>query len=75
LTDVRHVGELLHELATREVLDLPSLLTWLRQQIAETRRDAPEDRARRLDSDAKAAGFWAHPIPQNICLSTTLVLA
>jgi exodeoxyribonuclease V beta subunit len=54
LTDVRHVGELLHDLASRDGLQLPALLTWLRAQIAETRRDAPEDRARRLDSDAKA---------------------
>ncbi len=54
LTDVRHIGELLHDLASRERHELPALLTWLRGQIAETRRDAPDERARRLDSDARA---------------------
>ena len=54
LTDVRHVGEVLHDVATREDLQLPALLTWLRSQVAETKRDAPDDRARRLDSDVKA---------------------
>ena len=53
-TDLRHLAQLLHELVAREGLALPGLLTWLRAQIAETRREAPEDRARRLDSDAMA---------------------
>ncbi|MDX6324344.1 MAG: exodeoxyribonuclease beta subunit [Nocardioidaceae bacterium] len=54
LTDVRHVGEVLHDVASREGLQLPALLAWLRTQIAETRRETPDDRSRRLDSDARA---------------------
>ncbi len=54
LTDVRHLGEVLHDVASRERLGLPALLGWLRAQVAEVRRDAPDDRARRLDSDARA---------------------
>ncbi|HET6560321.1 MAG TPA: UvrD-helicase domain-containing protein [Marmoricola sp.] len=54
LTDVRHLGEVLHDVASRERLGLPALLAWLRTQMAEVRRDAPDDRARRLDSDARA---------------------
>ena len=54
LTDVRHLGEVLHDVASRERLGLPALLAWLRTQMAEVRRETPDDRARRLDSDARA---------------------
>ena len=53
-TDLRHLAQILHDVAIRERLGLPGLLTWVRAQIAETRRDTPDDRARRLDSDAMA---------------------
>ncbi len=54
LTDVRHLGEVLHDVASRDRLQLPALLAWLRAQMAETRRTAPDDRSRRLDSDRRA---------------------
>jgi exodeoxyribonuclease V beta subunit len=54
LTDLRHVGQALHEAAVTERLGLVSLLGWLRDQIAEDRREGPSARTRRLDSDAAA---------------------
>ena len=55
LTDLRHVGQLLHAQATSEQLGVTALTGWLRQRIADAGddRDA-EDRARRLESDAEA---------------------
>ena len=53
-TDLRHLAQILHDVSVREQLGLPGLLSWVRAQIAETRRDTPDDRARRLDSDAMA---------------------
>jgi exodeoxyribonuclease V beta subunit len=52
LTDLAHLGQVLHETAHRERLGPPALLDWLRDQTSE-RRGAGE-RNRRLDSDAKA---------------------
>ena len=37
LTDLRHIGEALHEVALTERLGLVSLLAWLREQVAEGR--------------------------------------
>ena len=55
LTDVRHVGQLLHSQATSEQLGTTALTAWLRQRIAGTKSDRDaEDRARRLESDAEA---------------------
>ncbi|HET7357261.1 MAG TPA: UvrD-helicase domain-containing protein [Nocardioidaceae bacterium] len=54
LTDIRHVGQALHEAAVTERLGLVALLTWLRGQIAEDRGDVADERTRRLDSDAAA---------------------
>ena len=54
MTDLRHVAESLHDVATREHLGLPALLTWMRQRVEETRKDGAEERTRRLDSDAAA---------------------
>jgi exodeoxyribonuclease V beta subunit len=51
LTDVRHLGQLLHETAVRERLGLTALLGWFRE---ERRRTAANERPRRLDSDAAA---------------------
>jgi exodeoxyribonuclease V beta subunit len=51
LTDLRHVGELLHA----EQLGTTALAGWLRRRIAEAGWDtADEDRSRRLESDADA---------------------
>ncbi|MFC6285497.1 UvrD-helicase domain-containing protein [Nocardioides sp. GCM10027113] len=54
LTDLRHIGEALHEVALTEHLGLVSLLTWLREQVAEGRAGRGVERTRRLDSDAAA---------------------
>jgi exodeoxyribonuclease V beta subunit len=55
LTDLRHVGQLLHAAATTEQLGTTALVAWLRRRIAEADQDtADEDRSRRLESDAQA---------------------
>ncbi len=54
LTDLRHVAEALHEVALREQLTLPGLLTWLREQVAQAAVDQDQERSRRLDTDAAA---------------------
>jgi exodeoxyribonuclease V beta subunit len=55
LTDLRHVGELLHAGSAGERPGPVALATWLRQRIAEATADAePDERTRRLDSDAAA---------------------
>jgi len=51
LTDVRHLGQLLHDAALRERLGLTALLGWFGE---ERRRTSAGDRPRRLDSDAAA---------------------
>jgi exodeoxyribonuclease V beta subunit len=54
LTDLRHIGEALHEVTLKERHGLVSLLTWLREQVAEGRAGRGTERTRRLDSDAAA---------------------
>jgi exodeoxyribonuclease V beta subunit len=55
LTDLRHVGQLLHAAAMDEGLGSTALGAWLRRRIAEADDDANnEDRSRRLESDAEA---------------------
>jgi len=55
LTDLRHVGQLLHTAATGEGLGTTALTAWLRQRIAEAEEDTTsEERTRRLESDAEA---------------------
>ncbi|MGZ4455331.1 MAG: UvrD-helicase domain-containing protein [Nocardioides sp.] len=54
LTDLRHIGEALHEVALTEHLGLVSMLAWLRGQVAEGRAGRGAERTRRLDSDAAA---------------------
>ena len=54
LTDLRHIGEALHEVALTERLGLVALLAWLRLQVAEGRGGRGTERTRRLDSDAAA---------------------
>jgi exodeoxyribonuclease V beta subunit len=54
LTDLRHIGEALHEVTLTERHGLVSLLTWLRGQVAEGRAGRGVERTRRLDSDAAA---------------------
>ncbi|HEV7535403.1 MAG TPA: UvrD-helicase domain-containing protein, partial [Acidimicrobiia bacterium] len=53
LTDLRHVGQLLHTAATTDGLGVTALTAWLRQRIAEAEEDTnSEERSRRLESDA-----------------------
>jgi exodeoxyribonuclease V beta subunit len=55
LTDLRHVGQLLHGIATAEQLGVTALTSWLRERIAEVgEEDQAEERSRRLESDAEA---------------------
>ncbi|HWB71632.1 MAG TPA: UvrD-helicase domain-containing protein, partial [Egibacteraceae bacterium] len=55
LTDLRHVGQLLHAQATAERLGVTALAAWLRRRIAESDEDTrSEERSRRLESDAEA---------------------
>jgi exodeoxyribonuclease V beta subunit len=55
LTDLRHVGQLLHAAATAEQMGAAALTSWLRRQIAASDEDtSDEDRSRRLESDAEA---------------------
>jgi exodeoxyribonuclease V beta subunit len=55
LTDLRHVGQLLHAAASEEQLGVAALTAWLRRRIAEARDDTGnEERSRRLESDAEA---------------------
>ncbi|GAA4710714.1 DNA helicase/exodeoxyribonuclease V, beta subunit (EC 3.1.11.5) [Promicromonospora umidemergens] len=51
LTDVRHLGQLLHDLSVTESLGLTALVAWFRD---ERRRTGTTERPRRLDSDAAA---------------------
>src|SRR5207249_4057048 len=55
LTDLRHVGQLLHAAASAEQLGITALTAWLRRRITEASDDtSDEERSRRLESDAEA---------------------
>jgi exodeoxyribonuclease V beta subunit len=55
LTDLRHVGQLLHRAASAEQLGPTALATWLRTRITEAMAGiGDEERSRRLESDAEA---------------------
>jgi len=55
LTDLRHVGQLLHAAAVTDQMGTTALTAWLRRRIAETGEDTGnEERSRRLESDAEA---------------------
>ncbi len=54
LTDLRHVGQSLHQSATRDRLGLVALLSLLREQMADDKVEVANERTRRLDSDAAA---------------------
>ncbi len=55
LTDLRHVGQLLHGEATTEQMGLAAMAAWLRRRIAEAEQETGnEERSRRLESDAEA---------------------
>ncbi|GAA1719177.1 exodeoxyribonuclease V subunit beta [Isoptericola hypogeus] len=54
LTDLRHVGEVLHVAAVTEGLGAAALTAWLRRRIREAAQDYDEERSRRLETDAAA---------------------
>jgi exodeoxyribonuclease V beta subunit len=54
LTDLRHVGQLLHSAASAERLGTAALAVWLRQRIDAAEAEGDEERSRRLESDAEA---------------------
>jgi exodeoxyribonuclease V beta subunit len=55
LTDLRHIGELLHAAAMEQGLGVTALTTWLRHRIKLAREEmGDEERSRRLESDAAA---------------------
>jgi exodeoxyribonuclease V beta subunit len=55
LTDLRHIGQLLHAAASAEQLGTTALTAWLRARITEVGVETiDEERSRRLESDAEA---------------------
>ena len=55
LTDLRHVGQLLHAAAMSEQLGIAALSGWLRQRIADVAEELTSDeRSRRLETDDEA---------------------
>ncbi|RBY94459.1 hypothetical protein DQ244_03870 [Blastococcus sp. TBT05-19] len=54
LTDLRHIGQVLHAAVQRESLGLTALVEWLRRRIAQASVEGADERSRRLESDAAA---------------------
>ncbi|HSV38992.1 MAG TPA: UvrD-helicase domain-containing protein [Nocardioidaceae bacterium] len=54
LTDLRHVGQLLHLEVVKHGLGVAALVGWLRERISDAGDDLDRERSRRLESDAKA---------------------
>ncbi|MCE0487933.1 UvrD-helicase domain-containing protein [Ornithinimicrobium sediminis] len=54
LTDLRHVGQLLHDAGTQGPMGLVALTEWLRAQMDDDTPGGASARTRRLDSDASA---------------------
>jgi len=55
LTDLRHIAQLLHDVATAEQLGVTALTAWLRERVDEVKEEGGTDeRSRRLESDAEA---------------------
>ncbi|MCZ2813163.1 UvrD-helicase domain-containing protein [Modestobacter sp. VKM Ac-2979] len=54
LTDLQHIGQVLHAAAQRESLGLTALVEWLRRRIAQSSVEGADERSRRLESDAAA---------------------
>jgi exodeoxyribonuclease V beta subunit len=55
LTDLRHVGQLLHAAAQTEQMGTAALVTWLGARIAAAEQEtSDEERSRRLESDDEA---------------------
>ena len=54
LTDLRHIGEAMHQVTVSERFGVVGLLGWLRTQVADDKIEVASERTRRLDSDAAA---------------------
>ncbi len=54
LTDLRHIGQVLHSAALERHLGPTALTEWLRHRIGEATADTSAERSRRLESDAEA---------------------
>lgn len=54
LTDLRHVGQALHEAAVTDGLGTAALTAWLRARVAEVGTVFTDERTRRLETDAAA---------------------
>jgi len=54
LTDLRHLGQVLHRAAVEESLGLSALVAWLTERVEEPDSSSASERSRRLDSDAAA---------------------
>jgi exodeoxyribonuclease V beta subunit len=54
LTDLRHIGQLLHVEAMDDGLGAAALTQWLRRRILQAKQEGDEERARRLESDYAA---------------------
>jgi len=52
LTDLRHIGQVLHTVALEQRLGVASMVEWLQRRMAEAAADQAEERSRRLESDA-----------------------
>lgn len=59
LTDLEHIGRLLHEFSTTADRAPSTLISWLRERRAREEREADQsDRQRQLDTDADAVQIW-----------------
>ncbi len=54
LTDLRHVGQVLHAAAAVGRFGVASMVEWLQRRVTEAAADQSEERSRRLESDAAA---------------------
>ena len=54
LTDLRHIGQVLHTAALHDSMGVTALVGWLRRRIARAGEEKSEDRSRRLASDDDA---------------------
>src|SRR4029079_12897482 len=54
LTDLRHIGQVLHTAATEEKFGVASMVEWLQHRMSEAAADQTEERSRRLESDAES---------------------
>src|SRR4051794_32628436 len=54
LTDLRHIGQVLHTAATEQKFGVASMVEWLQHRMVEAAADQTEERSRRLESDAES---------------------